>query len=166
MRLSLIPLILLIVPIAEIGVFIAVGGQVGIAATLGLILLTAIVGTVLLRIQGFATLSRIRSHMDAGTLPGRELGDGAMILVAGVLLLTPGFVTDTLGFMLFVPAVRSFIWKTLASGLVVRTAGFAGTGSPHSPREHDIIDLDPQDFSEAPDPNSPWSDGNGRRNLR
>jgi UPF0716 protein FxsA len=167
MRFSLIPLLLLVIPVLEIVVFIAVGGQIGIAATLGMILLTAIGGSILLRIQGFATLSRIRAHMDAGTLPGRELGNGAMILVAGVLLLTPGFVTDSLGFLLFVPAVRSFIWSSVASHIVVQTTGFGNRG-PHSHPSGDpgVVDLDPEDLAERPDPSSPWRGGSERRNLR
>lgn len=156
MRFSLIPLFLLVVPVLEIAVFIAVGRQIGIAATLGMILLTAIVGSILLRVQGFATLARIRAHMDAGTLPGRELGDGAMILVAGVLLLTPGFVTDTIGFLLFVPALRKLIWDSVASRVIVTTSTFGSGETPHRPHEPDIVDLGPEEFAEAPDPKSPW----------
>lgn len=160
MRLSFIPFLLLVVPVLEIAAFIAIGGQIGIVATLLLIVLTAIIGSILLRIQGFSTLAKIRAHMDAGTIPGRELGDGAMILVAGVLLLTPGFVTDSLGFLLFVPALRNWIWNFMASRVVVVTenAGdpFAGRARPHDP---DVVDLDPEEFSEKPNPDTPWKAG-------
>ena len=90
MPFALIPFLLLIIPILEIVVFILVGRQIGVLWTLGCILLTAVIGSALLRIQGFSILSRIRSETEQGRLPGRELGDGAMILVAGILLLTSG----------------------------------------------------------------------------
>ena len=97
MSLGIIPFLLLFIPILEIVVFILVGGQIGVVATLAMILFTAILGSILLRIQGFSIVNRIREQTERGELPGRELGNGAMILAAGILLLTPGFVTDTLG---------------------------------------------------------------------
>ena len=103
MPLALIPFLLLVVPVLEIGVFIAVGGAIGLWPTLGLVVLTAVIGSVLLRRQGLSTLEAIQRETRAGRVPGRELVSGLMIAIAGVLLLTPGFVTDTLGFLLFVP---------------------------------------------------------------
>ena len=114
MPFSIIPFLLLVVPILEIATFIVVGGQIGVVATLGMILFTAVLGSILLRIQGFQVLNQLRAATDAGRVPGRELGHGVMILLAGVLLLTPGFVTDTAGFLLFVPFIRNAIWSFLA----------------------------------------------------
>lgn len=166
MRFSIIPFALLVVPVLEIAAFIAIGGQIGIIATLLLIVVTAVIGSFLLRVQGFATLARIRTHMDAGTLPGRELGDGAMILAAGMLLLTPGFVTDTIGFLLFVPALRTRIWNFLSARVVVATHGTNGPFSRPNPgsrndagRDPNVVDLDPDDFSEKGNPDSPWGTG-------
>ena len=122
-------LLLLIVPLIEIFLFIKVGGAIGVWWTIGIVILTAIIGTVMLRRQGLAALRSVQARLAAGENPGRLLADGAMILVAGVLLLTPGFLTDTLGFLLLVPAVRSWLWRRLASRLTVvsvqsrRTAG-------------------------------------------
>ena len=97
------------VPLIEIGVFIEVGGLIGLWSTLGLVILTAMVGTWQLRAQGLATLSRARSQMDRGIVPAHELFDGLCLLVAGALLLTPGFVTDGLGLLLFLPPFRAFL---------------------------------------------------------
>lgn len=97
------------VPLMEIAVFIQVGGFIGLWPTLAIVVLTAIVGTWQLRVQGLATLARARAEIDRGGLPARELFNGACLLVAGVLLLTPGFVTDTLGFLLFLPPFREML---------------------------------------------------------
>ena len=144
-----------LVPAAEIAVFILIGGIIGVLPTLAIILLTAILGSFLLRRQGTEVLRRIRSEIDAGRVPGAELGHGAMILIAGVLLLTPGFVTDTLGFLLFVPAVRARIWRSLKTRLdavVVSTAPRRRyAGGP-------VVDLDDDDYAPKND-NTPWQSG-------
>lgn len=145
---------LLAIPVAEISVFILVGSEIGVLPTIGLVFLTAVIGSMLLRHQGLSIMGRVRSEMDAGRVPGAELGHGAMILVAGVLLLTPGFVTDTIGFLLFVPPVRESIWNTIRKRIAVTVAqtGPAGTG----PRRHGpVVDLDADDYGPA-DPSSPW----------
>jgi UPF0716 protein FxsA len=105
MRFSFIPFLLLVIPLAEIAAFVVIGGQIGVWATLGMVLLTAAIGSFLLRWQGVGLFNKINTEMRANRVPGRELVHGVMILVAGVLLLTPGFVTDSLGFLLFVPGV-------------------------------------------------------------
>lgn len=160
---GIIPFLLLFVPILEIAVFILVGGQIGVLSTLGMILLTAIMGTILLRIQGFATLAKIQEKSRDGGIPGRELVNGVMILIAGVLLLTPGFVTDSIGFLLFFPPFRQFLWSSIASKIVVKTnQGFAHGAHPFNdgrrhPQGENIVDLDPSEFSEKENPDSPWN---------
>lgn len=94
------------IPIIEIAIFIQVGGWLGVLPTVGLIVLTALVGTLLLRWQGMATLGRARAAIDRGAMPVAELVHGLFLLVAGLLLLTPGFATDLLGLLLFIPAIR------------------------------------------------------------
>jgi UPF0716 protein FxsA len=122
------------VPILEIAVFIQVGGFIGLGATLVLVVLTAIAGTLLLRAQGLSTLGRARASLDRGEVPVREVFDGACLLVGGALLLTPGFVTDTLGFLLLLPPFRGVVLERLkrSGHLHVYTggtgAGPAGTG--------------------------------------
>ncbi|MEM8812299.1 MAG: FxsA family protein [Pseudomonadota bacterium] len=159
----LIPLALLIVPILEIAVFIVIGGQIGVLATLGMVLLTAVIGTILLRIQGFSLVNRIRTELQADRIPGRDLAHGAMLVAAGLLLLTPGFVTDALGFLLFVPPVRDGLFAFLAARMshtiVVRPDAAATGGRPtgNRPPSDDVVDLDPEDFERRPDPASPWN---------
>lgn len=101
------------VPILEIAVFIQAGKLIGLWPTLGVVLLTAILGSWQLRVQGLTTLARARAELDRGALPARELFDGACLLIAGALLLTPGFVTDAVGFLLFIPAVRHLLRETV-----------------------------------------------------
>jgi len=102
------------VPLLEIAAFIQIGGWLGLWPTLGLVVLTAMIGTWELRAQGLAALSRARAVLDAGRMPARELFDGACLLLAGALLLTPGFITDALGMLLFLPAVRDVLRRILA----------------------------------------------------
>ena len=122
----LLPLVLLVVPITEIALFFLIGGQIGLWWTLGMILVTAIAGTALLRVQGFAVMERIRLETRAGRIPGRELAHGLMLLLAGVLLLTPGFFTDAIGFALFLPPLRDAIYAGLKSRLFTIVPGMVG----------------------------------------
>ena len=159
MPFGLIPFLLLFIPILEIIVFILVGGEIGVFPTLGMILLTAIVGSILLRVQGFATLGRIQQKSQMGELPGEELVNGVMIMIAGVLLLTPGFVTDSIGFLLFFPPFRKFLWSSIASKIVVHgNRGFStNAGGARTPFDDSVVDLDPSEFSEKQNPDSPWN---------
>ncbi len=124
MPLAFIPLALLIVPVVEIAAFIVIGDAIGLWPTLLMILVTAVLGTILLRRQGLALFAQMRREMDAGRVPARELADAAMLLAAGILLLTPGFVTDAIGFALFLPPVRAAIRTFVASR--VRVVGPGG----------------------------------------
>jgi UPF0716 protein FxsA len=110
---ALILLAFICVPIVEIAVFIQVGGVIGVWPTIGLTLLTAIVGTALLRAEGLATLARAQATLASGEPPVAEMLDGMCLLLAGALLLTPGFVTDAIGLILFVPPVRAMIGRAL-----------------------------------------------------
>lgn len=159
MRFGLIPFFLLFIPILEITVFILVGGQIGVFPTLGMILLTAIIGSILLRVQGFATLGRIQQKSQMGEMPGEELVNGVMIMIAGVLLLTPGFVTDSIGFLLFFPPFRKFLWTSIASKVVIQTGSpFQRPQGQHGAQpDSSVVDLDPSEFSEKPNPDSPWN---------
>ena len=152
-------------PLAEIAAFVLVGSQIGVLPTIGLVIPSGFVGILLLRIQGLGTLARIRAETDAGHVPGRDLGDAFMILLAGLLLLLPGFITDVLGILLFIPFVRGRIWGWLRSRttIVTRATGFAtGQHSRNDPRASrrpgrgPVIELDQEDFTREPNPNSPW----------
>lgn len=107
MRLSgLLLLIFIIVPLVEIGLFIQIGGLIGALPTIGLIILTAVIGVGLIRLQGLITLARIREKLNRDEIPATDLVEGLMLLVAAILLLTPGFFTDTVGFLLLIPPIR------------------------------------------------------------
>ncbi len=97
------------VPIAEIALFIVIGERIGLAATVVIVVLTALVGSSLVSRQGRGQWTRIQQTIASGAFPGPELAHGAMILVSGVLLVTPGFLTDGVGFLLLVPQVRDAI---------------------------------------------------------
>jgi len=163
MPFALIPFLLLIVPIVEIATFIVIGDRIGLWRTLGMIFVTAVVGTFLLRIQGFQLLNRIKEETNSGKIPGRALGDGAMILVAGILLLTPGFVTDAIGFSLFIPFIRSAIWSFIASRITVVMPSGSTFSNNHYETPEDrmdnegpIIDLDEDEYHTS-DTDSPWN---------
>ena len=119
---------LVVVPIVEIAVFIEVGGAIGLWPTLGVVVATAIAGAALLRYQGLATLARARAALARNEMPLREVIDGVFLLAAGLLLLTPGFVTDGAGFLLFVPGVRTVLRAFLARRLAA-----SGMGAPGAP---------------------------------
>lgn len=157
MPFSLIPFALLAIPLLEIGVFILVGSQIGVFPTLAMVVVTAIIGSILLRVQGFGLMTRMRGELDGGRVPGRDLVHGVMILVAGILLLTPGFVTDTLGFLLFVPPIRDAIWQFAKSRIQVVNMT-QGRGPRRPPNDPDVIDLSESEYSEEKNSDSPWSD--------
>ncbi|WP_163270678.1 FxsA family protein [Chelativorans alearense] len=157
MPFSIVPFLLLSIPLLEIAVFVVIGGQIGVLPTLALILATAVAGSILLRIQGFGVLSRVQKTLNEGRVPGRELVHGVMILVAGILLLTPGFVTDTLGFLLFIPAVRDIGWAFLRDRIVIVGAGAPPGGGQDRRQPRDkAIDLDMDDYSSSEPGKSPW----------
>lgn len=101
------------VPILEIYVLIEAGRQIGVIPTISLVILTGIAGAFLTRSQGFQLLARIQSDLQAGQVPAEEMFDGAMILAGGMVLLTPGFCTDLIGFILLTPTSRTYIKKWL-----------------------------------------------------
>ncbi len=111
-------LVMIAVPLMEIGVFIQVGGWIGLVPTLATVVITALIGTALLRHQGLSTLTKARDSLALGRFPVTEVFDGLCLLFAGALLLTPGFVTDAVGFLLFVPALRIVLRQWLGRYLV------------------------------------------------
>jgi len=102
------------IPVVELILFMQIGSKIGIVPTFGIILVTGILGAWLTKLQGMRTLARYQQAINEGRLPHEEVMDGLMILVAGAVLLTPGFLTDALGFSLLVPAIRGGVRKRLA----------------------------------------------------
>lgn len=124
-------LVFVTVPIIEIALFIQVGGWIGLWPTLAIVVLTAVAGTMLVRVQGLQTLARLQNSLAEGGDPVNPIAHGALILVAGVLLLTPGFFTDALGLSLLIPAVRARLIRWGASRITVQAAGFARAQAGH-----------------------------------
>ncbi|MDD1783817.1 membrane protein FxsA [Enterovibrio sp. ZSDZ35] len=116
------PILLLMfitVPVIEIALFIQVGGVLGLWPTVALILLTAIVGASLVRSQGLQTLLTVQQRLQQGELPAQQIVEGVMLAVAGVLLLTPGFMTDAMGMAVLLPWPRAWLAKQLMSKVKV-----------------------------------------------
>lgn len=120
------------VPILEIIVFIEAGGYLGLWPTVGAVILTAIIGSALLRQQGLSTLARAQENLSAGRLPVTEVFDGFCILVGGALLLTPGFITDAVGFLLLIPPVRAILRRWFGRYFAKRAETHTWTESPAS----------------------------------
>ncbi|GAM65155.1 fxsA protein [Vibrio ishigakensis] len=114
-------LLFILVPIVEIGLFIQVGGFLGLWTTIFLVILTALVGASLVRSQGIATLMSVQSKLQQGEMPAQQILEGVMLAVAGVLLLTPGFMTDTLGMLVLLPKPRAIIARQIMSRVKVNS---------------------------------------------
>ena len=161
---SLAPLVMLALPFIEIAGFVIIGSKIGVFATLGLVILSAMLGFFLLRVQGIGLLQRIRTETAAGRVPDREMVHGAMLVLAAILLIVPGFVSSTIGILLFIPFIRDFMWEKFMRGrMVVATStrysdGYGQQRPGSNPRQDHVIDLDPEDYTTRPNENSPWKD--------
>ena len=124
-------LLFLLVPLVEVYLLIRVGSWIGALPTIGLVVFTAVLGAVLLRLQGLDTLQRLQNTLAAGRIPAEELLEGVVLAVSGALLLTPGFVTDTLGFLGLVPPVRRWLVRWILARLL--PPGGPGSGEGRGP---------------------------------
>ncbi|WBA08477.1 FxsA family protein [Salinivibrio kushneri] len=123
-------LLFILVPVIEIGLFIQVGGWLGLWPTLALVLITAFVGASLVRSQGLMTLASVQDRLNRGELPAQQILEGVMLAVSGVLLLTPGFMTDAMGMLVLLPGPRAALAKQVMKRVTVSQAGFS-QGSFH-----------------------------------
>ena len=127
-------ILFLLIPVVEIWLFVKVGALIGAWQTAGLVVAMAIIGAALVRVQGFAVLERARATLAAGEFPTNELLDGLFVLIAGFLLITPGFFTDFLGILLFIPPLRRRLgaaiwgWISHRPNIVIHRYGRAGPG--------------------------------------
>jgi len=110
-------ILFVIIPVTELYILIEVGKKIGSLTTIGVIILTGIIGAYLVKSQGFMILRKIQNDLNEGIMPGDSLIQGAIILAGGILLLTPGFVTDILGFILLMPVSRNILKKYLLKWL-------------------------------------------------
>jgi UPF0716 protein FxsA len=130
-------LLVLLIPFVEIYLLLKVGGIIGAFPTIFLVVLTAVLGTWLLRQQGFATFQRLQENLAKGTIPAYEMIEGPIILVGGVLLLTPGFITDILGFACLIPQLRRKIAQYIIENHLVQAGGHYQWGKP---KEKDALE--------------------------
>jgi len=132
------PLLFIAIPLVELYFIILVGGMIGALWTVVLVILTAVIGVNLLRIQGMSTLTRAQRNMAQGQIPAMEMMEGVALAVAGVLLITPGFITDTIGFLCLIPASRRAIIRYIMARASVHTNFSASIGGfeTHQPQSH------------------------------
>ncbi len=112
-------LLFIAVPLIEMVVLIKVGQQIGALSTIALVVLTAVIGIALLKQQGIAMLNRANWKINQGQIPAREMAEGIVLAAGGALLLTPGFVTDTLGFICILPGSRHFLLNQVLKNISI-----------------------------------------------
>ncbi len=151
----------LAVPLIEIALFIQVGGIIGLWPTLAIVILTAFLGTRLIRSQGVLAMDQLRSSINEMRDPTEPLAHGAMILFSGALLLTPGFFTDVVGFLLLIPRVRSAVYSYIRSRVNVQSFSTGPAAAQRPEMSGTVIDgefeeVDPANNTSPPG-NSGWT---------
>ena len=171
----------LIIPIIEIFFLIKVGETIGAWWTIILVVLTAVIGAGLLRQQGLSTLARFQQNMGQGKLPAQEMVEGILLAVGGALLMTPGFVTDTIGFLCLLPFSRKFIAQNIMarsahkmkSGINAQMGGFSQSGQWQSgsnyqegndSNEINIVEGEFTEFTDVDENPSILTDKNNNKN--
>ncbi len=152
----------LAVPLIEIALFIQIGGLIGLWPTLAVVILTAVLGTWLVRNQGSMALRNLRGSFSQLDDPTEPLAHGAMILIAGALLLTPGFFTDAFGFALLAPPIRSIFYSYLKKRVTMQrfemgTGHHSNTNKPGNFSADEVIDGDFQEITPEKKPTHPPS---------
>jgi UPF0716 protein FxsA len=160
------------VPLLEIALFIKVGGWIGLGPTLALIVLTAVLGIVILRWQGVGVMLRAQRQLAAGSLPVVEVFEGLCLVIAGVLLLIPGFFTDAVGALLLLPPVRRALYRQVRQRIEAHVVDVSGTArrAPAGPtieteyeeifdQDRPMLDTDDREDQDLPRPRGQW----GRR---
>ena len=142
-------------PVLEVSVFISVGSFIGLWLTLAPIIATAIVGAFLLKKQGLAALYSAQENIKNGRLPVEDLFDGIFLIVSGLLLITPGFVTDGVGFLLFLPQFRILLKRFISNVLVARTSARVYTNTDHNKPEEYVNPIIDGEFEEIHQQESP-----------
>jgi len=135
---ALLVLLFLVVPIVELYVIIQVGQEIGALNTIGLLLVISVVGAWLAKREGTGVWRRLNQQVNAGKVPGAELLDAFLILLAGALLLTPGFLTDILAIVLLIPPTRALVRRVLRRRFLGKVEVFRGSASPARPPDIDL----------------------------
>ncbi len=155
----------IVVPIAELYVLVQIGQEIGVLATIALLVLDSVLGAALMRSQGRAAWLRFATALAEGRMPGREAMDGALVIFGGALLLTPGFLSDILGVILLIPPTRALVRTLLLQRFAGRVAAAGGTGgaariftfgAPRpagqrpTGRDDDVVDSSARDVDDRP----------------
>lgn len=143
---SITAILLLFLPLLEIAGFVFVGGRIGIAYTLLLVVCSVLVGMAILRRQGFQALTRLRQREMPRDMPAERFFDTALLLLAGLLLIVPGFVSDAVALLLLLPFVRRYLARRLASHVVVVNVDASMPPRDPGPSKPRTIDLDSDDY--------------------
>ncbi len=158
--------VVLIFIFIEIAGFIIVGKEIGVMATLALIILSMVAGFILLRIQGISLLAKMQQELAAGRVPNRELAHGALLILASILLIIPGFVSDIIGILLFIPQIRDLVWRYISKKMTFHTTFEADFRQDDFKKDDKkIIDLDPDDYHSADPEHSPWRKDDDQKRL-
>ncbi len=139
-----------LVPIVELTLLVWLGQRIGFWPTVGIVAGTALLGSFLAHREGLAALERFRSRLASGAVPGTELTDGLIILVAGALLLTPGILTDLVGFLGLLPPTRALIRRAVTKRFQHTLVPSATWGESTTAREPDVVDVEFEDVSPTP----------------
>lgn len=153
------PILFVLWPIVEIALFIQIGGEIGIAATILWVLLSAVLGVWVMRRQGAAAMVDLQRAVEEFRDPGQPIAHGALIMLGGGLLVLPGFFTDALGILLLIPPLRRLLLRSLGRRVRVTSSGF-GTGRHGTPRGRaTVIDAEyvvmEEDEPDEPPPSLP-----------
>ncbi len=147
---AVLVLAFIVTPLVELYVFFQVGGAIGFLPTIALLFAISVLGGTLVRREGGRAWQRLREAVTAGRLPGREVADGALVLVGGTLLLTPGFVTDALGLVLLLPLTRPVARRLVTRVAARRVTVHVGGGGPYDrpPASGRVVDAEVVDDDE------------------
>tara|TARA_R110002072_G_scaffold87144_4_gene196850 strand:+ start:134 stop:622 length:489 start_codon:yes stop_codon:yes gene_type:complete len=140
-------LLFVLIPIAELLVFMNVSDKIGLGTALIMALFTAILGGSIVKYQGIQTMMNAQASLRQGGIPSKELFDGLCLVAAGALLITPGFITDSIGFSLLIPKLRDILREKLSKHTKFQATSFSqseyyGAGSQQPPSDPNIIDVE------------------------
>ena len=157
-------LLFTLTPLVELTLLIRIGQHMGWGNTLALVIFTGIAGAWLARREGLRTFTRLQSELRAGQLPGNRMIDALLILVAGALLVTPGIITDAIGFLLLIPparaGIRAYLKKRFSARIEMHHFDMSGF---HHRGDEDFIDVEAHPVDEEPNTTSP--DVDSKRHL-
>ncbi|WP_181705121.1 FxsA family protein [Chthonobacter rhizosphaerae] len=155
-------LFLLLVPIAEIAMFVVVGREIGVLGTLGLLIGAGVLGALVLRWQGLRLVAAARADLAAGRMPAETIVHGALLALAGLFLLLPGFLSDIAAFLLLLPPVRGLVVSGVRRNITVVSQGARTTASWTSSRAGSgVLDLEADEYERRGGGHSPWSGEDG-----